>query len=139
MSAKDLISPYLNRFVALLHQKSTAKVELSCEDGKLFVNLSHDLGEVEETTPQPEPTKPLYNNVLKKSITKSQVNRLQKRANARAEEAIAETKVQQEIAENAKTELEKATKDAEKATLEAEKAKALASKQKLEAQKVIEH
>ena len=88
-------------------KKNTAKVELSCEDGKLFVNLSHDLGEVEETTPQPEPTKPLYNNVLKKSITKSQVNRLQKRANARAEEVIAETKVQQEIAENAKTELKK--------------------------------
>ena len=97
MSAKDLISPYLNRFVALLHQKNTAKVELSCEDGKLFVNLSHNLAEVEETTPQPESTKPLYNNVLKKSITKSQVNR-QKRANARAEKAIAETNVQQEIA-----------------------------------------
>ena len=60
---------------------------------------------------------------MKKSITKSQVNRLQKQANARAEEAIAETKVQQEIAENAKTELEKATKDAEKAILEAEKPK----------------
>ena len=73
MSAKDLISPYLNRFVVLLHQHSTAKVELSCEDGKLSVNLFHDLGVVEDATPEPvpNPRKPLYANVLKKNVKQS--------------------------------------------------------------------
>ena len=67
MSTKDLISPYLNRFVVLLHL-SIAKVELSCEDGKLSVNLFHDLGVVEDATPEPvpKPREPLYANVLKK-------------------------------------------------------------------------
>ena len=55
MSAKDLISPYLNRFVVLLHQRSTAKVELSFENGKISVNLFHHLGVVEDATPEPEP------------------------------------------------------------------------------------
>ena len=39
-----------------------------------------------------------------KNIKQSQLSRLQKKANARAEEVRAETKVQQEIAENAKIE-----------------------------------
>ena len=104
MSAKDLISPYLNRFVVLLHQHSTAKVELSCEDGKLSVNLFHDLGVVEDATPEPvpNPREPLYANFLKKNIKQSLLSRLQKRANARAEEDRAETKVQQEIAAQVK-------------------------------------
>ena len=68
MSAKDLISTNIIRFVVCLHQKSTARVELSCKDGIVFVNLFHDLGAVKEATPEPEWTKPLYNNVLKKNI-----------------------------------------------------------------------
>ena len=51
MSAKDIIS--LQRFVVLLYQNSTAKVEISCEDGKLSTNLFHDLGVVEDTTLEP--------------------------------------------------------------------------------------
>ena len=141
MSAKDLISPYLNRFVVLLHQHSTAKVELSCENGKMSVNLFHDLGVVEDATPEPvpNPREPLYANVLKKNLKQSQFSRLQKRANARAEEARAETKVQQEIAANARIECDKATRDAEKAREEAENAKSLALKEKMEAQKVIDN
>ena len=117
MSAKYLISHYLNRFVVLLHQHSTAKVEISCEDGKLSVNLFHDLGVVEDPTPEPlpNPREPLYANVLKKNVKQSQISRLQKRSNARAEEARAEKKVQQEIAANARIECEKATREAENA------------------------
>ena len=54
MSAKDLISPYLNRFVAINQQKSFAKLELSCSNGKVSVNFFHDLGVIEEETPKPD-------------------------------------------------------------------------------------
>ena len=103
--------------MVLLHQHSTAKVELSFENGKMSVNLFHDLGVVEDATPEPEPKtrEPLYANVLKKNSKQSQFSRLQKRANTRAEEARAETKVQQEIAANARIGCDKATRDAEKA------------------------
>ena len=120
-------------------KKSTAKVQLSCEDGKLFVNLCHDLGVVEEITPEPESSKPLYNNVLEKNLRNSQFVRLQKRANAWAEDAILETKVQQEIAANENIDRENATKDTKKARVEAENAKSFPLKQKLEAQQDIEH
>ena len=39
MSAKDLLSPYLNRFVFINQQKAIAKLELCCKDGKVTVNL----------------------------------------------------------------------------------------------------
>ena len=32
MSVQDQIAPYLNRFVILLHQKATAKLDLNCKD-----------------------------------------------------------------------------------------------------------
>ena len=35
MSAKDLISPYLDRFVDINQQKCTAKLELCCRDRKV--------------------------------------------------------------------------------------------------------
>ena len=47
-------------------------------------------------------SKPAYNDVLKKNVSMSQINRLQKRALAWAEEAKKETKEQQDIAEYTK-------------------------------------
>ena len=125
MSAKDLISPYLNRFVAINQQKSNARLELCCKDGKVTINLHHDLGVVEEAIPRTNSDSPLpvYSDVLRKNINISQVARLQRRAETRAEEARVETKKQQNIAVNAKSESEKATTDAKKTTLEAEEAK----------------
>ena len=40
MSANELISAYLNRFVDILYKKSTAKVELSCTDGQMSKYVS---------------------------------------------------------------------------------------------------
>ena len=132
MSAKDLISPYLNRFVAINQQKSNARLELCCKDGKVTVNFHHDLGLVEEASPRPKSDLllPVYSDVLKKNINISQATRLQRRAETRAEEARVETKKQQHIAANAKSEAEKATCEAEKATLEAEEAKKAAEEAK---------
>ena len=135
MSAKELISPYLNRFVDLLYKKSSAKVELSCKNGQLSISMFHELGIIEEATTEAQPRMPSYNEVVRKNISNSQVRRLQKRAIFRAEEAIAKTKVQQEIAENAKHEFEKYMKEAEEACERAKKAKSLAEKSKFEADK----
>ena len=130
MSAKDLISPYLNRFVAINTQKATAKLELCCKDGKVTVNFHHDLGAVEEVVPRLQSEIPAYSDILKKNVSTSQIKRLQRRAEVRAAEARDSTKKQQNIAENAKTEAEKATTVAEKAIEEAEEAKATAEEAK---------
>ena len=52
MSAQEQFAPYINRFVALVHQKSVAKLELACKDGKVTINISH---EVEEFGKKPMP------------------------------------------------------------------------------------
>ena len=83
MSVQELIAPYLNRFVILFNQNATAKLEFSCAEGKVNVNIFHEL----EAIRQPLPTTPL---VLKKNLKASQLKRLQRRAAARAEEAKAE-------------------------------------------------
>ena len=43
MSSNNLLSPYLNRFVTLINQNATAKLELSCIAGKVKVNITHEL------------------------------------------------------------------------------------------------
>jgi hypothetical protein len=91
MSVQELIAPYLNRFVILFNQIATAKLEFSCAEGKVNVNIFHEL----EAIRQPLPTTPLvkkagYNEVLKKNLKASQLKRLQRRAAAHAEEAKAE-------------------------------------------------
>ena len=93
MSAKDLISPYLNRFVAIKNQKATAKLELYCKDGKVVVNFQHELGLIEETSPGPHSEIPAYSDILKKGVSTSQLNRLQRRAEERAEKSRSETKI----------------------------------------------
>ena len=62
--------------------------------------MCHELGVFEEATPEAQPRMPAYNEMMRSNTPDSQVRRLQKRANVRAEEARAQTKVQQEIAEN---------------------------------------
>ena len=81
MSAKELISPYLKRFVDLLYKKSTAKLELSFKDGQMAISIFHELGLVEEATPEAQPRMPSYNEVVRNNISNSQFRRLQKRAN----------------------------------------------------------
>ena len=75
MAVEAQLAQYLNRFVILLRQNSVAKLELSCSNGKLSVNISHDMGLVEQATPHPPPS---YKEVLKKNLKRSQINRLQK-------------------------------------------------------------
>ena len=76
MSAKEVISPYLNKLVDLLYKKFTAKVELSCKGGKMSVGMFHELGVFEETTPEAQPGMPAYNEVVRNHIPDSQVRRL---------------------------------------------------------------
>ena len=87
------------------------------------MNILHDLGEVEDTSPKLVNTHPTYSDALKKNVRLSQINRLQKRAHLRAEEAINKTKDQQKIAEDALLGFELAKEGAEKAQSDAEKAK----------------
>ena len=60
------------------------------------------LGVIEEETPKPDQDLPAYNDILRKNVHLSQSARLKRRAETRSEEARAETKHQQDIAENAK-------------------------------------
>ena len=113
MSVQELLAPYLNRFVFLHQLNASAKLELICEQGKLTVNIKHELGEVEQASLHVTSKAPLYKNVLKKNVPISQFNRLQKRAIARAEEAIKETKKQQEFDKEANNMLHKAINEAE--------------------------
>ena len=84
MAVEAQLVPYLNRFVILLRQNYVAKLELSCSNVKLSVNISHDIGLVEQATPYPPPS---YKEVPKKNLKRSQINRLQKRAAERADKA----------------------------------------------------
>ena len=57
IAIQEHLAPCLNRFVIFLHQKATAKIKLTCKDGKVNVNINHELGEVEEITPSIIPNK----------------------------------------------------------------------------------
>ena len=52
MSAQEKFAPYLNRFTILLQQHATAVHKLKCMDGKVIVNLCHELGGVEKAPPK---------------------------------------------------------------------------------------
>ena len=69
MSAQDLISPHLNRFVDINQQKFTAKLELCCPDRKVTINFHHDLEVIEEATPKPNFVVPAYSDILKKNAS----------------------------------------------------------------------
>ena len=92
MSVQELNAPYLNRFVILFNQNATEKLELSCAEGKVNVNIFHELGAIEQPLPPTPPVKKAgYNEGMNKNLKISQLKRLQRRAAARAEEAKAET------------------------------------------------
>ena len=123
MSLQDLIAPYLNRFVILFNENATAKLELSCTEGKVHVNIFHDLGAVNKSLPETPPVKrTAYNEVLKKNIKPSQLNRLHRRAAARAEEVKTNTYNQKKDAEKTLEDAEKATHVSELQKVEAAKA-----------------
>ena len=87
MSIQEQITPYLNRFVLLFNQNATTKLEIGCTDGSVSVNICHDLGAVENKAPVQKPEQKQYSDVLKKTVRTSQLNRLKKRADVRAEQA----------------------------------------------------
>ena len=123
MSIQDQIAPYLNRFVLLFNQNATAKLEIGCNDGKVSVNISHDWGAVVQMAPAQKPVNQLYSAALKKTVRPSQLNRLKKRADARAGQAKVSTQKHEETAEKAIEEISKALQEAEKVKHEAENAK----------------
>ena len=43
MSVQEQLAPYINRFATLYHQNASAKLEFNIADGKLHVNLFHEL------------------------------------------------------------------------------------------------
>ena len=88
MSVQEQLAPYINRVATLYHQNASAKLEINIADGKLQVNLFHELDEVKLLPPRKHPTQS-YRDVLKKNMKTSQINRLKRRANMRAEEAKA--------------------------------------------------
>jgi hypothetical protein len=131
MSIQDQIAPYLNRFVLLFNQNATAKLEIGCIDGKVSVNISHELGAVVKMAPSKKPEKQQYSDVLKKKVRPSQLKRLQIRADARAAQAKVPThendaeKANDDNvieAEQVKHEAENARKEAEKDKTKAENA-----------------
>ena len=135
MSIQEQIAPYLNRFVLLFNQDATAKLEIGCSGGKVSVNISHDIGAVVKTAPTYQPEKQKYSDVLKKSVRPSQLKRLKKRADARAEtikeKETAEKALEDEhVSEVQKVEAAKANFETHGVEAEVEKAMAIAEAEK---------
>ena len=122
MSLQDLIAPYLNRFVILFSENATAKLELSCAEGKVHVNMFYDLVAPKQNLPTAPPVKKAgYSDSLKKNLKTSQLNRLKRRAAVRAEEAETQTVRQNQMAEKAVEEAAKAVHAPEQHNVEAAK------------------
>lgn len=141
MSIQEQLAPYLNQFVILFHQNASAKLELSCTNGKVSVNIMHDFGVVEKTVPPKKPDQQPYNEVLKKNLKPSQINILQKRASARAEQAKHQNEsIGKSIQEANKSAADAANmkKAADKALAEAEILKKEAEQVKAEGEKLVE-
>ena len=107
-----------------------------------FLNFYHNLGLIEEGSPKPNQNPPAHSDVLTNTVNFFQYVRLKITAEARAEEARAERKQQQEIANKAKidaeqdtTKAEEATCKAAKASTEAEETKRLAEEAKITKEK----
>ena len=84
MSGYAQLSPYLNRFTTLWQDKADVKLEFTCKDGNVIVNLSHNLGGIEKVPDEVIKPYPYAGHVLKKNISLSQIMRLKKRAAERA-------------------------------------------------------
>ena len=85
MSGHPQLYPYLNRFTALWQGKADVKLEFTCLDGNVIINLSHNIGRIEKVPHEEKTQKPNDIQVLKKNVSLSQIVRLQKRAAERAE------------------------------------------------------
>ena len=72
MSAQEKFAPYLNRFTILLQQHATAVHKLKCMDGKVIVNLCHELGGVEKAPPTINLLIHSYRNTQKTALKPSQ-------------------------------------------------------------------
>ena len=135
MSGHPQLSPYLNRFATLWQDKADVKLEFTCKDGNVTVNLSHNLAGIEkvpEEVLRQNPVNPNDEHVQKKNVSPSQIVRLKKRAAERAEaeklkaEQVKATspQVRDKSAQGHFVEAESAT--AAIAKLDAEKAKSYA-------------
>ena len=138
MSTQEQLNPYLNRFTILVQQHATAKLEFRCLDGKVTVNLSHDLEVVEKAPPATAVKQ--SGQVLQKNVSLSHIIRLQKRAAERAEKVKilsdqAKAKNESEKVSNKETKAAESAKSFEKTTVEAIEAKSHAEKAKFEAEK----
>ena len=108
---QELIASYLNRFVILLNQNATAKLEFSCAEGKVHVKLFHDIVVLKQTLlPAHSFKKAGYNEVLKKNLRTCQVNILEimRRAGAWAEDPKNQTRKENKIAEQSVEDTERA-------------------------------
>ena len=104
MSVQEQIAPYLNRFVLLLNQNASAKLEINCKEGRGNVIMSHDLRTIAHPNPlETQIPRPGYSEVLKKNLPPSQIFRLQKRAAARAEQATVEAENKERLLRKLKT------------------------------------
>ena len=94
MSVQDLLAPNIKCFIILHQRKASSKFQFSCYDGKINVDLKHDLGEVKSSSPpQAYLVNPSYSDIDKKNKSMSQINRLQRKDKARAEESQFSEKV----------------------------------------------
>ena len=110
MYSHPQLNPYLNRFTTLWQDNANVKLEFTCKDGNVIVNLSHNVGGIEKVPKEITKHNPNDENVLKKNVSLSQIVRLKKRA---AERAAAEKC----DVEKAKCIAEEAEKDAMSAKL----------------------
>ena len=134
MSIQKQIAPYLNRLVLLFNQNATAKLEIGCSEGRVIVNISHDLGALSKTPATHQSEKQKYSDVLKKSVSPSQLRRLKKRGETRAEKAKVPTQNHDDTAEKAIEEISKAVQEAEQVKKQAINVKQEAEKAKTEAE-----
>ena len=88
------------------------------------------MGEVEKSLTKDVEKTSQYSDVLKKNVKQSQINRLQKRAAIRAEEAIKARNLQKQIAEEALKDLKKPKINALRAKRETEYVKAKSEQKK---------
>ena len=133
MYAQEKFARYINRFTTRLQQHATAILEFKWKDGKVTVNLSHDLWSVEKSSPNNPLQISIFRRTQKKAVKPSQLRRLQKRAAARAEQSliVAGEQAQSQNIESEKTVTDQfniIAKTAEKARNEKEQA---GKKQKL--------
>ena len=70
------LNPYFNRYTTLWQDNANVKLELTCKDGNVIVNLSHNLGGIEKVPEAKTTHNP--NDVLKKKVSLSQIVRLKK-------------------------------------------------------------